>query len=283
MAEQKQTPGQQLYYIGIAAIVVIVLIALWLLFARDKPESQPVNLLPPELTVPQAVEPEPAITQPEAEPEVTAAEPDAPEIAEPVAVAEPPIPPLDESDSDVKQRLLTLDWQPGLAGLFITENMLRNFAVQTDNIAQGQLVKGFHLLQPLEQKFSLPEGAPMLLDEASFKRYQPYIQLLQSVPAAQMVKLFNRYEPLLQQAYAEQGYPDELFKNKLIAAIDVLLATPEVRYPLALRRPSVVYEFADPELEQLPAAQKQMLRLGPDNQKKIKALLKQYRQLLTQQ
>lgn len=283
MAEQKQTQGQQLYYGGIAVIAVVVLLALWLLFSQDKPEPQPVNLLPPELSEPQPAEPEQA---PEPEAETIAAEPEPVAVeprTEPVAVApEPMIPPLDESDAEVKQRLLALDWKPGLAGLFITENMLRSFAVQVDNIAQGQLTKGYRLLQPLEQKFSLPDDAPMQLEQSSFSRYTPYIQLLESVEPAQMVKLFNRYEPLLQQAYAEQGYPDELFKNKLIAAIDMLLATPEVSYPLALKRPSVVYEFADPTLEQLPAAQKQMLRLGPDNQRRVKVLLRQYRQLLAQ-
>ncbi|HEX5792568.1 MAG TPA: DUF3014 domain-containing protein, partial [Rheinheimera sp.] len=118
------------------------------------------------------------------------------------------------------------------------------------------------------------------LDETSFKRYEPYIQLLESVEPAQLVQLFNRYEPLLQQAYAELGYPDQLFRNKVIAAIDELLATPEVTYPLELERPAVVYTFADPAIEQLPAAQKQMIRLGPDNQKKIKALLQRYRSAL---
>lgn len=283
MAEQKTNNNQQLYYAGIAAIVVVLLIAFWLFFSKDKTAQQPVNLLPPEV-----VEPAPVAAVPEPEPE-TAPEPEAvspmPESAagtqpEAVVMAEPAIPALDHSDAEVKQRLLALEWRPGLAGLFMTEDMLRNFAVQVDNVAQGQLAKGHRLLQPLEQKFSLPEGAPMQLDETSFKRYQPYIQLLESVPPEQMLKLFNRYEPLLQQAYAELGYPDQLFKNKLIEAIDLLLATPQVNYPLDLVRPAVVYQFADPSIEQLPAAQKQMIRLGPDNQQRIKQLLQRYKQLL---
>lgn len=284
MTEQKNNNQQQLYYVGIAVVVVVVLLALWLLFSKeDKPE--PLTLLPPQLSEPApATEPvatpvteEPELAQTPAEPEPTVAlEPE----PEPVIAPEPPLPALDQSDAEVKQRLLALNWRAGLAGLFVTEEMLRNFVVQTDNIAQGQLAVGHPLLQPLEQKFTVSDGETMQLDQQHFSRYEPYIQLLESVPAAQLVPLFNRYEPLLQQAYAELGYPDQLFKNTLLAAIDMLLATPDLSYPLQLERPAVVYTFADPAIEQLPPAQKQMIRLGPDNLKRVKAVLRQYKQAL---
>lgn len=280
MAEQEPSRNQQLYLLAIAAIVVMILVALWLLFGKEKAPQHPVTLVPPVVTEPVQPEPEPEpvieINEPEPEPEP--AEPAT--QPEPVPEPEPVIPPLDDSDAEVRQRLLALDWRPGLASLFVTDEMLRSFAVQVDNIAQGQLAVEHALLQPLEQKFTVADQQKMQLDETSFKRYEPYIQLLESVEPAQLVQLFNRYEPLLQQAYAELGYPDQLFRNKVIAAIDELLATPEVAYPLELERPAVVYTFADPAIEQLPAAQKQMIRLGPDNQQRVRALLQQYRRLL---
>lgn len=284
MAEQEPSKNQQLYLLAIAGVVIVILIALWLLFAKEQTVEPTVNLMPPVVNEPVQQEPEaePVTETVETAPEADTVEPVT--VAEPEAVVtpEPAIPALDDSDTEVRQRLLALDWRPGLASLFVTEDMLRSFAVHVDNIAQGQLAAGSALLQPLEQKFTVEDGAKLQLDEASFKRYEPYIQLLESVKPAQLVALFNRYEPLLQQAYAELGYPDQLFKNKLIEAIDELLATPEVNYPLALERPAVVYVFADPAIEQLPAAQKQMIRLGPDNQRKIRALLQQYRALLNQ-
>ena len=283
MAEQKTDSGQTYFYIGIAAVVLVVIVALWLLLAEK--EVPPTVIVPPMVT--EAAEPVESEVKPQAEAIVEPVEqPPATEqitFPEPVVEPEPALPALDGSDAEVKQRLLALDWRPGLAGLFVTTDMLRNFTVQVDNIAQGQLAAGHLLLKPLEQKFSPADPAKMQLDDSSFARFEPYIQLLESVPPEQMLTLFNRYEPLMQQAYAELGYPDELFKKKLIAAIDVLLATPEVTYPQALVRPAVVYLFADPQIEQLPAAQKQMIRLGPDNQQRVKALLRQYKQALQQQ
>ncbi|MDP2715262.1 DUF3014 domain-containing protein [Rheinheimera sp.] len=281
MTEQKSNNSQQLYYAGIAAVIIVLLVALWWLFAPQQPE--PVVQAPAPVEVPAVIEAEP---QPQPATDAGEAEAEAPVTAqtepEPEPAVEVPVlPALEQSDVEVKQRLLALDWRPGLANLFVTEDMLRSLVVQIDNIAQGQLVAGQPVLMPLEQRFSLDESEPLLLEQQSFGRYEPYIQLLESVPPQQLIPLFQRYEPLLQQAYAELGYPDELFKNKLIAAIDLLLATPEVEYPLELERPSVVYIFADPAIEQLPAPQKQMIRLGPDNQNKIKALLQRYRAELT--
>jgi len=62
-----------------------------------------------------------------------------------------------------------------------------------------------------------------------------------------------------------------------VKTIDVLLATPEVNGPLKVEQPKVVYVFADPALEALPAGQKAMLRLGPRNAAAVKAKLREFR------
>lgn len=280
MTEQKTGNNQTFFYLGIFAVLIAILVALWLLLAKDDTPAVVPVVTPPSampVTLPEtetATEPEPVTTSESTAEPAPVAEP------EPEPVIEPPLPALDNSDPELTQRLLALDWRPGLANLFVTEEMLRKLVVQADNIAQGQLASGHPLLQPLPQQFSVAAGEPLLLAEESFTRYQPYIELLESVPPQQMIALFNRYEPLMQQAFAELGYPDDLFKNRLLQAIDVLLATPELQYPLQLERPSVMYQFADPQLEQLPAVQKLMLRLGPDNQQRVKRLLQRYRHAL---
>ncbi|MEF2975551.1 DUF3014 domain-containing protein, partial [Pseudomonas aeruginosa] len=62
----------------------------------------------------------------------------------------------------------------------------------------------------------------------------------------------------------------------------ILLDTPEPRGLLALSDEEVMYTYADPELENLPAAQKQMLRIGPDNRALVKSKLREIRQRLQQ-
>lgn len=274
MTTDTATTGQQKYYFAIAAVVVALLVALWLMF---KPETEKVELTPPPAPE-SAVAVAPEVVENLATPEV---EPMPEVMAEPERVvpevAAAPLPPLDESDQEIKQQLLNLDWQPGLASLFVTKEMVRNFVVQVDNIAHGQLVKGHPILQPLDQRFIGGKTPPYQLEPANFARYEPYIELLESVPATEMLATLQRFEPLAEEAFQDLGYPDASFRQRVIAAIDVLLQTPEVDYPIALERPSVMYKFADPRLEALPAPQKMMLRMGPENQKRLKAVLRQYR------
>lgn len=286
MTVEKTGNSQTYLYLGLAAVIIVILFALWLLLAKDDTE-QAVSPPMPAPTGQAVTEPEPDVSIAQAAPEivqipedVVAVEPAA--DPQPEVTPEPPLPALDQSDAEVKQRLLALNWRPGLANLFVTEEMLRNLVVLVDNIAQGQLAAGHSVVQPLAQRFADVADNSMQLNEQSFARYTPYVQLIESVPPQQLIALFNRYEPLLQQAFSELGYPDDLFKNRMLQAIDALLATPQVEYPLQLVRPSVMYQFADPALEQLPAAQKQMLRLGPDNQQRLKAVLQRYRSALQQ-
>ncbi|WNO61989.1 DUF3014 domain-containing protein [Rheinheimera sp. MMS21-TC3] len=277
MTTETSATGQQKYYFAIAAVVVVLLLALWFLF---KPKPDVVEIKQPITT---AVESSPSVDL--AEPEIMAEpEPDVESITEVsiepvevIAVVEQPLPTLDTSDTEIKQQIFNLDWQPGLASLIVTEQMVRNFVVQVDNIALGQLVKGHPILQPLDQRFIGAKKPPYQLDSANFARYKPYLDLLESVSAAEVLASLQRFEPLAEEAFAELGYPDASFKQRVISAIDVLLQTPEVDYPIALERPSVMYTFADPRLEALPAPQKMLLRMGPENQKRLKAILRQYR------
>ena len=89
-----------------------------------------------------------------------------------------------------------------------------------------------------------------------------------------------RAYPLFQQAYRELGYPDGYFNDRLVVALEDMLAAPETGAPVKLVRPKVVYEFADPALETASAGQKIMIRMGADNARRVKAKLKEIRQSL---
>ena len=66
----------------------------------------------------------------------------------------------------------------------------------------------------------------------------------------------------------------------LIEAIDTLLDTPEVKMPVEVYTDSVMYKYADERLESLSDPQKQLLRTGPDNMRRIKAKLRELKDSL---
>jgi hypothetical protein len=119
-------------------------------------------------------------------------------------------------------------------------------------------------------------------------RYAPFVRFAESIDIPRAVALYARFYPLFQQAYEELGYPGGYFNDRLVAVIDHLLKTPEpvrppavrlteVRGAMALEHPWLHYEFADPALQSLSAGQKILLRMGPDNERRMKALLAELR------
>jgi hypothetical protein len=89
-----------------------------------------------------------------------------------------------------------------------------------------------------------------------------------------------RAYPLFQRAYEELGYPGKYFNDRLMEALDDLLAAPELDGPLALEQPKVLYQFADPDLESRSAGQKILLRMGKANALRVKAKLLEIRRAL---
>ena len=59
--------------------------------------------------------------------------------------------------------------------------------------------------------------------------------------------------------------------------LDHLIATPELPQSVSLTQPSVMYRFADPELEAMSVGRKALLRMGPDNARRTKAVLERVR------
>ncbi|MDP4528042.1 DUF3014 domain-containing protein [Alkalimonas delamerensis] len=288
--------GQQLYYLGLAAVAVAVLLALWLLLRSGSPEpervvvppvatpvAQPVPEPIPEPIPEKAAEPdpmpEPVTEQPEAvaETEILAGLP----ALEPEDVPEPELPGLNESDPVVKDSLLALPWQPGLAGLFVREDMVRRFVVLTDNLSRGQISSDHLVLTTPDTPFAVREQEGQLsLDPAGFSRYEPYLQLLESVPVEAQLALLRQYQPLLDEAFAELGYPDTPFEQRLLEAIDYLLAQPVMDGFFELELPTVMYHFAEPHLEAMNDVQKQLIRIGPDNQRRLNQLLQRLKSKL---
>tara|TARA_R110002167_G_scaffold6671_13_gene31434 strand:+ start:3339 stop:4268 length:930 start_codon:yes stop_codon:yes gene_type:complete len=180
------------------------------------------------------------------------------------------LPDLDNSDSLFRAALSQLDPTQQLIGWLIDEEMIRKLVVTIDNMAEGRVPRKHSLLRPLKDRFRASEkGDQIWLDGYNYSRYNPYVELLSSLDSQDLVDLYRRYYPQMQQAYAELGYPGKRFHDRVLLALEHLQQSPVFSRALALAQPSVMYTFADPELEQLSPVHKQMLRLGPVNARRV--------------
>jgi hypothetical protein len=138
-------------------------------------------------------------------------------------------------------------------------------------------------LKPVPGRFATsgPEDA-LTLDPANYERYAPLIQLVRSTDDDKLIAFYVRHYPLFQEAYENLGHPPQYFNDRLIEVIDHLLATPDLKDPIALAQPNVQFEYADPAIERRSAGQKVLIRMGSANAAAVKQKLRSLRAKLVE-
>jgi hypothetical protein len=235
---------------------------------------------------PPAPSPTAAVTTTEPAPAPTVTPPAEPAIEHPIEAVKPPEAPppvaLDDSDGPIAGALGHLLGAERLRTWFHGDAMVRRFVATIDNLSRPTVAMKVRSLTPVAGGFEVVrDGDAITVAAGNSARYTPYVQALERVDAKQLAGVYLRFYPLFQQAYEELGYPKAYFNDRLVASIDHLLGTPEPAVPLRLKQPKVLYEFEDPQLEALSAGQKAMLRLGPDNARRVKAKLRALRAEIT--
>jgi hypothetical protein len=192
-----------------------------------------------------------------------------------------PLPPLNASDPAMKDALSSLIGANAMQYV-VPEDIVRHVVVTIDNLPRQKAPAAKRPTVAVQGPF-LVQGDEVhaTLDPKNFARYDPMVNVVRQLDMQHVADTYFRYYPLFQSAYQNLGYPNGYFNDRLVQVIDSLLATPEPNGPIELARPNVLYTFADPKLEALPAGQKLLLRMGPDNAAVIKGKLKELRAIVT--
>ncbi|GFD78871.1 hypothetical protein KUL118_17330 [Tenacibaculum sp. KUL118] len=272
-SSEKKSLGPHFIIVGILLIVILAVV-FWP--SEEEPEA--------------VITPEPDITEPEVTPT------DEPEIFEPTQPAptveleekdeveplpepvEPDPEPLDTSDPAVKASLIESSSadEEMVNRMLVNEGLIQRFVVSVTNLANDEMAPNHQLLTPPEQNFRVySQAGKQWIDAASYKRYTPYVNMLESFNNEALLNIYDIYKEDIQAKFSEIGNPDEDFNKVLLQAIDQLLDTPEVPVPVEVYTDSVAYKYADERLENLNEPQKQLLRTGPDNMRRIKAKLRE--------
>lgn len=277
--------------IWVTVLVIIVLGAFAWYFFREKPVAE----------VPQATVSVPAVKPQEAQPvpEFTPAEDGSlvterlePEVPE---LARIPLPPLQESDPHAQQTLSGLFGEAETVRYFVNEDIVARAVANIDALDSRQVPEqilamrgpqdGFIAVQdpapPTVIRNEMGDPVPQYLsDPANEKRYTVYVEMLEAVDTQTLLSLYRSHYPMFQEAFRQLGYPQGDFNARLKEIIDELLAAPQAEEPLRMVKPEAFYQFADEELEALPAGQKIMIRMGNDNATRVKSKLAEVREEL---
>ena len=178
---------------------------------------------------------------------------------------------LMDGDSMLRQELAATGTDSIMSKLMSNEHPINVSAAFIDGLGRGVILKKLLPGDPPKQAFSVvEEGEVIYISPSSYQRYDSYTDTLTALDSKRLVSSFHALRPMYEQAFQYLGLDPGDFDNTIIRALDQVLATPEIIEPIALQPKSVVYVFADPALENLPAVQKQLLRMGPDNISRIK-------------
>jgi len=225
--------------------------------------------------------PEPVATAPSPEEPADQVKPAPAPAPEPLPMSEEPVeekpvlPALEESDPYVRERVLASSAK--LADWLDRDDLVRRFAVVMDNAAVGDYPRRQLAFLAPAGRFAVIkiDDDRFVMDPRGYARYDGFVDLFTSVPPKRAAALLTTLAPRFTEALLELGQPAEEPLATLRDAITMVLATPELDTAVELVRPKVRYQFADPTLEALPPLQKQLIRMGPEHVRQIKAYLRQ--------
>lgn len=175
-----------------------------------------------------------------------------------------------------REVLKTLAASDNLANWLAGDELVQRLVIAIDNVAAGRSPRLQATNVALAGSFRVvPSGAVLSIAPESFRRYDAIASLFCSFPTDPTVSLYRRLKPVLQRAFEHIGHPNESFEDALIQAGMVLLATPVPREPIRVVKRGYNYVYADPALEALNEAQKHLLRMGPDNVRRVQGKVRE--------
>ena len=192
------------------------------------------------------------------------------------------LPALGQSDARVRELVGALSSAPELQKWLAAEDLVRRFTTAAGNIAEGESPRAALSFMAPPGAFQVVEreGRTVIAPE-SFARYDAVARVVSSLDAQASARVYRTLKPLIDEAYKEISRPGQRFDQTLARSIQKLLDTPIPEGDLeVVDTPGVNYTYAAPELEQLSAAQKHLLRLGPTNARAVQTKLRELQSAL---
>ena len=209
------------------------------------------------------------------------------------------LPALAQSDDVITKAVSGIVSRKDVLTFLQLDGFARRMVATVDNLARPHAAPLLWPVVPTPGRFStapatgaagaaVGKAAAEVISPANAARYTPLVRFAESIDSARAAAVYVRLYPLFQQTYEELGYPRRYFNDRVVTVIDHLLATPapdtpprvkltQVKGPIDSVRPWVRYEFEDPKLEALSSGQKMLVRVGNDNQARLKTKLKDLR------
>ena len=196
-------------------------------------------------------------------------------------VTDKPLPVVERSDPVVLEALLAEFSGSTLGRVLNMQDFVRRLVVTVDNLPRELVPSQLSIVQRVPGLLGVERRNNVItLGPDNYARYDVLVGFIDSLDPGVLVRLYLRFYPLLDKEYKGLGFPQARFHDRVIVAIDDLLASPSPAGSIELIQPKVLYRFADQGLQNLSAGQKIMIRIGPAHSMRIKQVLRRLRSQL---
>ncbi|QWT20825.1 DUF3014 domain-containing protein [Bacillus sp. NP157] len=253
----------------VAGVLIVAIIALGaVFFYREKQAS--VSAQAPPAAASSALAPPTAVNN--------AALPEHP--IGPASGSTAGLPALGDSDESVLAGLLGLTSDGALKTLLRPDAIVPRMVATIDALPKQTIGMNVVPLRVPTGRFQVQNADGMFAEsKQNLQRYDTYMYVADHMDPKAVAAWYKRSYPLFQQAYRDLG-TEGYFNDRLVEVIDHLLKAPEPKGQLQLIPAKVGYVYADANYEQLSVGQKFMIRVGAENEAKLKAKLRALREAI---
>lgn len=245
-----QKPKADIVRLGLAFAAILLIVA-GVFVARRWFQPAPA---------PDALRPPTTDARPDAQPQASAVE----------------LPPQAQMDAFIRTLLGGLSSRPELARWLTTDDLTSHIASAIDQFSRGlSPARDAKVIAPSGPFSVATRGGQTVIAPASYARYDGLAATAASLDAGAVARAYTTIKPRLAEAYRLLGNREGDLDAAVEAAVISLLEVPVITQPVALvPGRGNLYAYSDPRLEGLRPAQKQLLRMGPENVRAIQAQLR---------
>ncbi len=177
------------------------------------------------------------------------------------------LPSLRESDPFVREKVS--DW--ALPSIWLdNESLISRYMTLVTSVASGELPRRqLAFLAPKIGFKVFRDGEKIFVNPENYRRFDALVDSIEDLPVGGLARLLRELDPLFRLSVRQLGMRESP-ETLMLKALDRLIVVPVVPDKIELVQSVVVFEFVDPDLEELPEFEKQLIRMGPKNVERLR-------------
>jgi len=166
---------------------------------------------------------------------------------------------------------------PELGTWLDTPNLFQRLAAATNLVANGENPRQpLSFLAPGGSFATIKKGNNLVMSPQSEARFDTFTHVVSSIDPVKAAGVYTQVVSSLRSAFRGIAPPHTSFDATLHTALTQLAATPIPAEEPGLRDTGMAMVFVDPAIEGLKPAQKQLVRMGPTNEKALLSWIRSF-------